>query len=304
MKDLIIGIDIGGTRIKMGLIDSQGVVIDKWSIPTRTEEEGSRIIGDISDSLSEKLKNANLEIKDIYGIGVGLPGFVDEDGTAHGSVNLGWNKPFNIESELSDRLLGAFVHAGNDANVAALGEAWTGSGQGYRNMLLVTLGTGIGGGVVIDNKILAGAHSCCGEIGHICVNPQETRPCNCGRCGCLEQYASAPGIQQLMREELGMSMPVEEFWRLVDAGKEDMKRVAKRFGDYLGYGLAAASMIIDPEVFVIGGGMSMAGEVILPYIREGYEKNVLPICRNTPIRLAALGNDAGIIGAAALALGN
>ncbi|MCR5687242.1 MAG: ROK family protein [Lachnospiraceae bacterium] len=304
MKDIAIGIDIGGTAVKIGLVGKSGLPAEKWSFPTRTEENGRHIIDDISDSINKKISELKDREYNILGAGVGLPGFVDEDGTAHGSVNLGWTEPFNIEEVLSQKLRGLPVRACNDANAAALAEAWMGSARGYKSMMMVTLGTGIGGGIVTGGQILAGAHSCAGEIGHVCVNRDETAPCSCGRAGCLEQYASAPGLRRLIKEGLNTDMGLEEFWEKVRGGDEACTGIAKRFGSYLGYALSMAAMTVDPEIFVIGGGMSHAGQVILPFIREGYEDSVLPVCQNTPIVLAAMGNDAGIIGAAALALGN
>lgn len=313
MGYFLLGIDIGGTAVKIGLFDKDLKVLDKWSIPTRTENDGKYILPDTAASVMERISVHGIRISDIRGAGVGLPGVVDTDGLAHGSVNLGWARPHNVEQELSELLCGLKIKAGNDANVAALGEATMGAGKGTCDMVMVTLGTGIGGGVVHAGRIIAGAHGAGGEIGHICVKPDETEACNCGRHGCLEQYASATGIRRLIRGELETSdensilrlddeISVKRMWQAVKDGDLLAIRVAESFGDHLGFALSCIAGVLDPDIFVIGGGVSKTGDVILPFIQKSYDKYVLSLSRGTPIVRAALGNDAGIIGAACLFL--
>ena len=201
MKKYVFGVDIGGTTVKLGLFDVEGNVLDKWEIPTRTENGGEKILPDIADSIREKMKQIDKDF--VAGVGVGAPGPVDGKGIVHRAVNLGWGT-FSIKDTLED-LLNMPVMAGNDANVAALGEMWMGGGQGYRDLVVVTLGTGVGGGIIIDGKMLTGATGAGGEIGHIHVNDEEEEICGCGNKGCLEQYSSATGITRLANQLLASS---------------------------------------------------------------------------------------------------
>ena len=183
------GVDIGGTTVKMGLFEAEGAIVDKWEITTDISDEGSAILPNVAASVGKKIEEHQIDKKDIIGIGVGVPAPVTSDGVVNGSANLGW-KYKEVRRELEE-LSGLKAVIGNDANVAALGEMWKGGGAGEKNMIMVTLGTGVGGGIIIDGKILVGANGAGGEIGHICVNYDETDHCGCGNCGCLEQYASA-----------------------------------------------------------------------------------------------------------------
>ena len=200
MSQYVFGVDIGGTTVKLGLFDTEGNLLDKWEIPTRTEEEGSHILPDVADSIKSKISEKQIAIEDIAGAGVGAPGPIDGEGVVHKAVNLGWGT-LSIKNTLED-LIHLPVMAGNDANVAALGEMWKGGGQGSRNLILVTLGTGVGGGIIIDGKILTGSTGAGGEIGHIHVQDGETETCGCGNRGCLEQYSSATGITRLANKRL------------------------------------------------------------------------------------------------------
>ena len=195
MKKYAFGVDIGGTTVKMGLFNMSGEVEQVWEIPTRTENKGSMILSDIAKSIRGKITEAGLSDDEIAGVGIGAPGAVDGEGVVHQAVNLGWTR-FNLKEELHD-LVKLPVKAGNDANVAALGEAWKGGGKGYDNMLLVTLGTGVGGGIINDGKILSGATGSGGEIGHIHLQDEEPDECGCGNHGCFEQYASATGVVRI-----------------------------------------------------------------------------------------------------------
>ena len=199
MAQYCFGIDVGGTTIKCGLFDTSGKVLDKWEIKTRVEEGGMHILPDVAESILRKAKDASIPAKDVAGIGIGVPGPVNEKGEIPCAVNLHWGQKC-IEEELRT-LSGYPVKAANDANVAALGEMWKGGGEGARNMILVTLGTGVGGGIIVNGRIVAGAHGAGGEIGHACVDPNEEEACNCGGHGCLEQTASATGIARIARRE-------------------------------------------------------------------------------------------------------
>lgn len=308
MKKYVFGVDIGGTTVKLGLFDVEGNVLDKWEITTRTENGGENILPDIADSIKEKMKQIDKE--SVAGVGVGAPGPIDGKGIVHRAVNLGWGT-FSVKDTL-ENLLSMPVMAGNDANVAALGEMWMGGGQGYRDLVVVTLGTGVGGGIIVDGKILTGSTGAGGEIGHIHVNDNEEDFCGCGNKGCLEQYSSATGITR-MANQLLASSDMESVLRggevsaktVFDAVKERdplALEVAQKFGNYLGDALASIACVVNPEVIVIGGGVSKAGEILIDFIRPHYEKNVFHGSRQVKFTLATLGNDAGIYGAAKLVL--
>ena len=196
MNRKCIGIDIGGTSVKIGIFETDGTLIDKWEIPTRKENNGENILSDIAASIKNKLSESGIPISDIEGAGMGLPGPVLENGYVEFCVNLGW-KAMNPQDILSGLLDGMPVRSANDANVAALGELWQGGGKGYKDMVMVTLGTGVGGGIILNGKIWTGMQGVGGEIGHIHVKDGETEHCGCGNQGCLEQYASATGIARL-----------------------------------------------------------------------------------------------------------
>ena len=203
MSKYVFGVDVGGTTVKMGLFTVEGEVLDKWEIKTRTEDGGKNVLPDIADSIKSKLADKNLADEDIEGVGIGVPGPVKEDGTVLKCVNLGWGI-LNVQDELR-ALTGFEVKAGNDANVAALGEMWQGGGKGYSNVVMVTLGTGVGGGIILNGKMLFGVNGAGGEIGHICVDENETEICGCGNTGCLEQYTSATGVVRLATRAMASS---------------------------------------------------------------------------------------------------
>ncbi len=311
MANYLFGVDVGGTTVKMGLFDKDGNVLEKWEIPTRTENSGEKILPDIADSIKNKMTEKSIAREDVIGAGVGVPGPVDGNGIVHRAVNLGWGE-VDLKKELSALLDGMRVEGGNDANVAALGEMWKGGGQGHQNLVAVTLGTGVGGGIIINGEILTGATGAGGEIGHIHVEDHETEACGCGNFGCLEEYASATGITRLANRALAASdkdsvlrkgeVSAKTVFDAVKAGDALAIEVAQKFGDYLGKGLGVIAGVINPEIFVIGGGVSKAGEVLFDYIKPSFEKTVFHGCRNTIFALATLGNDAGIYGAARLVL--
>lgn len=305
------GADVGGTTVKMGLFGESGEILDKWEIVTRTVNEGEAILRDISASILNKMQERQLDKSAVLGVGVGVPAPVTGDGIVTGSANLGW-KYKEAKKEL-ESFTGLKIRIENDANVAALGEMWKGGGLGQKNIVMVTLGTGIGGGVVIDGKIVPGTHGSAGEIGHICVNYEETDVCGCGNSGCLEQYASATGIVRLAKKRLAQAekdtilkketVSAKSVFDAVQAGDTVATEVAEQFGRYLGYTLANLAAVVDPAVFVIGGGVSKAGEVLIPFIQKPYLERALFAVKDVNFALAVLGNDAGICGSAKMILG-
>lgn len=312
MANYSFGVDLGGTTVKLGFFDTEGNVLDKWEIKTRTENGGVNILPDIAEAIKGKMAEKSVVKEDVVGVGIGVPGPVDSKGIVHKCVNLGWGV-FNINEELSKHLDGIVVKGGNDANVAALGEMWKGGGQGFDSIVVVTLGTGVGGGIIVDGQILTGATGAAGEIGHIHVDDEETEVCGCGNTGCLEQYASATGVVRIANRVLAKNtketclkageVSAKDVWDAVKAGDAVAVEIAEQFGEYLGKGLASVAGVMNPEAFVIGGGVSKAGEVLLDYIRKNYTPVVFHASRDVEFKLATLGNDAGIYGAAKLVLG-
>lgn len=310
MSRYCFGVDVGGTTIKMGLFESNGTMVDKWEIVTRSEENGKNIISDIADAIEEKIRKENLSKSDIDGVGIGVPGAVDSEGVVRQAVNIGWGVT-EVEKDLNMKI-GIQVKAGNDANVAALGEMWKGGGQGYKSIVMVTLGTGVGGGIIVNGKIVAGATGSGGEIGHIHVEDKEDEACNCGNYGCLEQYTSATGIVRLANRKLSKTkkesvlrnseVTAKAVFDAVKAGDELAMEVAEQFGEYLGKALAGIAGVCNPEAFVIGGGVSNAGNVLVDYVKKYYKPYVFKGSRGTDFVLATLGNDAGIFGSAKLVL--
>lgn len=306
----VFGVDIGGTTVKLGFFDTEGNILEKWEIPTRKDLGGKYILPDIAESITDKLMEKGITKEEVVGVGVGVPGPVDADGVVFKAVNLGWDI-FSVSNTLGD-LINLPVKAGNDANVAALGEMWKGGGKGHDDLVAVTLGTGVGGGIIVQGKLLAGATGAGGEIGHIHVEDNEEDRCGCGKKGCLEQYGSATGIVRIANRVLAATDEASVLREgeltakaVCDAAKAKdavAVKVMEQFGEYLGRGLAAIACVVNPEVFVIGGGVSKAGEMLFDYIRPHYEKYVFHGSKNTKFALATLGNDAGIVGAARLVL--
>lgn len=311
MEKLVFAVDLGGTTVKMGYFKESGELVEKWEIPTVKDNGGSQILPDIAASIKAKMTEKNIAKDDVLGVGIGVPGPVDSNGVIYKAANLGWGV-FSIKEELEKLLDGIKAYAGNDANVAALGEMWQGGGKGHKSIVAVTLGTGVGGGIIVDGKILTGATGAGGEIGHINVDENETEVCGCGNKGCLEQYTSATGVTRLANMRLAKDdtpsvlrnseVNAKTVWDAVKAGDALAIEVAKQFGEYLGKGLAAVACVVNPESFVIGGGVSKAGEVLFDYVKEPYKKYVFHASRDTEFALAELGNDAGIYGAAKLVL--
>ena len=306
------GVDLGGTTVKMGVFTEHGKNIEKWEIKTRTEKAGEAILPDIAASILKKIDELDLMRENILGVGIGIPAPVTADGCIPGAVNLGWG-PRSIKNDL-EILTGLKVAVGNDADMAALGEMWLGGGKGAQNMLMVTLGTGVGGGIIEAGQPVTGGHGGGGEIGHITVNYDETEKCGCGRKGCLEMYASATGIARLARRRLDKdeipsvlrsfnTITAKEVFDAVKEGDKVANEIAEEFGLVLGRALANIAATCDPSIFVIGGGVSKAGEVLLDFIRKPFEKHAYYVNVNTEFALAELGNDAGICGAAKLIIG-
>lgn len=310
MKKYCFGIDVGGTTIKCGLFQIDGVLVDKWEIPTRTENQGEQILPDIAKAITEKMEKKTLGREEIAGIGVGVPGPVNAEGDVLCAVNLFWGYK-KVSKELSE-MTGIPVKTENDANVAALGEAWRGAAAGANNVVMVTLGTGVGGGIIVNEKILPGAHGASGEIGHINVDHEEEESCNCGNRGCLEQMASATGVVRLAKKALENSsrdsmlregeLTAKAVFDAYKAGDKIAEEIVEKFGDYLGGALASVTCVTDPSVIVVGGGVSKAGQPLIDCVTKYYKKYAFAACKATPIILAALGNDAGIYGAAKMVI--
>lgn len=305
MKKYGFGVDVGGTTIKMGFFETSGKLIDKWEIKTDTSNGGENILSDIAKAIDNKLAQEGISKNDVQGVGVGVPGPVNSKGIVLKCVNLGWGV-FNVEEELAS-LTGLKVKAGNDANVAALGEMWQGAGKGSEDMVMVTLGTGVGGGIIVDGKVIAGANGAGGEIGHITVNDDEIEACNCGQYGCLEQYTSATGIVRMAKRKLAKTdeetslRAVEELSAKIifDEAKKGDKiagELVEELGKILGSTLSNIAAVTNPEVIVIGGGVSKAGQILIDTIHKHFIESVFHACKDTRFVLAGLGNDAGMYG--------
>ena len=311
MKEYCFGIDVGGTSVKLGLFHKDGELMDKWEIPTRTVEGGRYILSDIADSIRGKLAEKKISIEDVIGAGIGVPGPVYRNGFVPKCVNLGW-KDTNPAQELS-QLLSIPAKVDNDANIAALGEMWQGGGAGYEDVVLITLGTGVGGGIIVRGGILNGQRGVAGELGHIVVNTDEQEPCKCGNCGCLEQYASATGVVRVAHRLIANStlpsvlrdkesFTAKDVFDCAKANDPLAREAADMMGKYLGQALAAVTLTVDPDVIVLGGGVSRAGQILID-ITTKYLNMYTSIAVEKPkIVLAKLGNDAGIYGGAKLAL--
>ena len=305
------GVDLGGTTVKIAYFDETGSMLSKWEIPTRTENGGCNILPDIASSIQEYMTCYNVNRESLIGIGIGVPGPVNHQGIVNKCVNLGWGN-VNIAQALGE-LTGLPVKAGNDANVAALGECWKGGGQGCESMVFATLGTGVGGGIVVGGNVIHGTHGAGGEIGHITLNPEEAEPCGCGKHGCVEQYCSATGIVRMTRKFLE-TFQVPSSLRQLDeitckdvfdacaAGDDAAQAILHQVYDYMGKFLADICCVVDPEAVVLGGGVSKAGQPLLDGARKAFEKYAFHVCRDIEFRLATLGNDAGAYGAFRLAL--
>jgi len=315
LDEMVIGLDIGGTTIKIGLINRSGDIIEKWEIPTNKEEKGTYIVDDIWHSVASHLDELKVNHNDIIGIGAGAPGFIDsESGKVHEAVNVGW-KNFELAAKLKE-VSGLTVFLENDANIAALGENWKGAGERAKDLLVMTLGTGVGSGIIANGAILTGTNGTAAEIGHIIVDP-DGYPCNCGRVGCLDTIASATGIVHQAMDQITAhpksdlsayynkkgKIDSKDVFDLAAQGDNICKEIINRTGKILGAELARAAMLINPSKIIIGGGLSRAGDQLLHIIIKYFQAYALPrVSRVCEVKLAELGNDAGIIGAAYYAL--
>ena len=304
------GIDLGGTTVKLAFLDENGTMRDKWEIPTRTEEKGKHILPDIAASIKEYMAKENLTNDQIIGIGMGVPGPISEAGIVNKCVNLGWEM-VDLHSELSV-LTGLHVKGGNDANVAALGECWKGGGQGATDLIMATLGTGVGGGIIVGGRVIGGFHGAGGEIGHITMDPTETEACGCGKFGCAEQYCSATGVVRMAKRYLAAhdtpsvlrekAFECKDVFAAAGEGDEAALAILEQVFELMGQFLANISCVTDPEVIVLGGGVSKAGQILVDGVTKYFHKYAFHACRSTRITLATLGNDAGAYGAFKLAL--
>ena len=300
------GIDLGGTTVKLAYFDEAGTMLDKWEIHTNTAENGKYILPDIAAAILKYMEEKNISKDDIIGVGIGVPGAVNNKGIVAGCDNLGWGH-FNVKDAL-EPLLGMKVVAGNDATVAALGECWKGGGQGYKSMVLVTLGTGVGGGIILDGKPVHGSTGAGGEIGHMVLNRNETAKCGCGKSGCVEQYCSATGIARLTRLALENTdapsslrslekVVAKDVFDAAKAGDKLAADVLEQVYAYMGEFIANICCVVNPEIVVFGGGVSKAGAVLLEGVKRHFAKWGYHACQETQFALATLGNDAGAYGA-------
>lgn len=302
------GVDVGGTSIKMGAFECGGNLLNKWEIPTRKEDHGAYILDDICEAMEDYISKHDIAATDVYGIGIGVPGPVTSEGVVLSCVNLGWGER-PVAKQLSKKFHGIPVYVGNDANVAALGEQKCGSAKGYEDMVMVTLGTGVGGGVILGGKIITGCLGAAGEIGHMPVLTDNTEKCSCGKTDCLELAASATGIvreakKMIAKKQCGTKLSTMEYFSaktvldLAQEGDEGAIYVVNRVADILATALACIASVLNPQAFVIGGGVSKAGQWFLDLVKEAYQKKAFTPLRDAEILLALLGNDAGIYGAA------
>lgn len=318
MSKKIIGIDLGGTSVKLAILTTEGEIQEKWSIKTNILDEGSHIVPDIIDSIKHRFETHGLTKEDFLGVGMGSPGVVDsEAGTVIGAYNLNW-KTLQLVKDQFESALGLPFYIDNDANVAALGEQWVGAGNNNPNVVFMTLGTGVGGGVIAAGNLIRGVKGAGGELGHITVDFDAPFACTCGKKGCLETVASATGIVNLTRRYAEEYAGDAKLKQLIDDGEEvtakDVFDLAKEgddlalivyhhFSEYLGVACANIAAVLNPAYIVLGGGVSAAGEFLLDGVRNVFAENSFPqIKESTQIVLATRGNDAGVLGAASLVL--
>ena len=315
MKEYAFGIDLGGTTAKVGLFTTSGALLEKWEVPTDTSNAGEHILENLADAIHAKMAEKEIPSEQVEGVGIGVPGPVlDSRIVPIICANLGGWGERNVSAQLSGLLDGLKVLVGNDANVAALGEIWMGAAKGAKNAVMVTLGTGVGGGVVVNGKVIDGVHGAGGEIGHITVNRHETAVCGCGKRGCLEQYSSATGVVRCMKKLLdenpdtpcvlrGTEFAAKDVFDAARNGDALAAREVDEMSDTLGMALANIASTVDPEAFLVGGGVARAGDVLFAPLNKHFQEYAFKSCRETPIKQASLGNDAGIYGAVRLIVG-
>ena len=315
MKEYAFGIDLGGTTAKIGLFTTSGALLEKWEVPTDTSNAGEHILENLAAAVLGKMKEQSIDPEQVEGVGIGVPGPVQNASVVPiVCANLGGWGEQNVSARLSGLLDGLKVLVGNDANVAALGEIWMGAAKGCSSAVMVTLGTGVGGGVIVNNHVIDGTHGAGGEIGHITVNRHETAVCGCGKKGCLEQYSSATGVVRCMKKLLdenpdtpcvlrGTDFVAKDVFDAARSGDALAAREVDEMADTLGMALASIAATVDPEAFLVGGGVSRAGEVLFAPLAKHFKEYAFRSCRETPIKQASLGNDAGIYGAVRLIVG-
>ena len=315
MKEYAFGIDLGGTTAKIGLFTTSGALLEKWEVATDTSNAGEHILENLAAAILGKMKEQSIQPEQVEGVGIGVPGPVLDSSTVPiVCANLGGWGERNVSAQLSGLLDGLKVLVGNDANVAALGEIWMGAAKGAKNAVMVTLGTGVGGGVVVNGKVIDGVHGAGGEIGHITVNRHETAVCGCGKRGCLEQYSSATGVVRCMKKLLdenpdtpcvlrGTEFAAKDVFDAARNGDALAAREVDEMSDTLGMALANIASTVDPEAFLVGGGVARAGDVLFAPLNKHLQEYAFKSCRETPIKQASLGNDAGIYGAVRLIVG-
>ena len=315
MKEYAFGIDLGGTTAKIGLFTTSGALLEKWEVATDTSNAGEHILENLAAAVLGKMKETSIQPEQVEGVGIGVPGPVlDSSIVPIVCANLGGWGERNVSAQLSGLLDGLKVLVGNDANVAALGEIWMGAAKGAKNAVMVTLGTGVGGGVVVNGKVIDGVHGAGGEIGHITVNRHETAVCGCGKRGCLEQYSSATGVVRCMKKLLdenpdtpcvlrGTEFAAKDVFDAARNGDALAAREVDEMSDTLGMALANIASTVDPEAFLVGGGVARAGDVLFAPLNKHFQEYAFKSCRETPIKQASLGNDAGIYGAVRLVVG-
>lgn len=315
-KDKLIGVDLGGTTIKFAILTKAGEIQQKWSIKTNVLNDGANIVPDIVESINHRLDMYQLDRDRIIGIGMGTPGTVNRElGTVTGAYNLNWTKEQQVKTAI-EAGTGFNLTIDNDANAAALGEAWRGAGNNDAEVSFITLGTGVGGGLVANGQLIHGTAGAGGEVGHMVVEPNGYL-CTCGNRGCLEQYASATGVVRLAQDQAEEYVGVSTLKKMIDDGDEVTSKIVfdlAKQGDflanqvvnkvayYLGYATATISNILNPSAIVIGGGVAAAGEYLRSRVEQHWTTYAFPTVRaSTRVKLAELGNDAGVIGAASLA---
>ena len=315
MKEYAFGIDLGGTTAKIGLFTTSGALLEKWEVPTDISNAGEHILENLAAAILGKMKEQSIDPEQVEGVGIGVPGPVQDASVVPiVCANLGGWGEQNISARLSGLLDGLKVLVGNDANVAALGEIWMGAAKGCSSAVMVTLGTGVGGGVIVNNHVIDGTHGAGGEIGHLTVNRHETAVCGCGKKGCLEQYSSATGVVRCMKKLLdenpdtpcvlrGTDFMAKDVFDAARSGDALAAREVDEMADTLGMALASIAATVDPEAFLVGGGVSRAGEVLFAPLTKHFKEYAFRSCRETPIKQASLGNDAGIYGAVRLIVG-
>ena len=315
MKEYAFGIDLGGTTAKIGLFTTSGALLEKWEVATDTSNAGEHILENLAAAILGKMKEQSIQPEQVEGVGIGVPGPVlDSSIVPIVCANLGGWGERNVSAQLSGLLDGLKVLVGNAANVAALGEIWMGAAKGAKNAVMVTLGTGVGGGVVVNGKVIDGVHGAGGEIGHITVNRHETAVCGCGKRGCLEQYSSATGVVRCMKKLLdenpdtpcvlrGTEFAAKDVFDAARNGDALAAREVDEMSDTLGMALANIASTVDPEAFLVGGGVARAGDVLFAPLNKHFQEYAFKSCRETPIKQASLGNDAGIYGAVRLIVG-